>query len=133
MWAFERDAMKNGCPQCKNYDIMKKFFLAVATVAFMASCGGGASNDYAKAVVAACDEAVEAIEAAETEKDLKRAREDYWKAMSDVKEENEKAQTEMERAYEDGDEAILADYAAVAEAEMKVQLAVNKKKAELDK
>lgn len=112
---------------------MKKLFLAVATVAFMASCGGGASNDYAKAMVAACDEAVEAIEAAETEKDLKRAKEDFWKAMSDVKEENEKAETEMDRAVEDGDEAILADIVAVAEAQAKVELAINRKKAELDK
>lgn len=112
---------------------MKKIIMTVALAALMVSCGGGATNDYAKAFVAACEESIEAVEAADNEEEFKKAKDLYWKAVTKAKKDNLEAKKMLDIAEKIGDEAALADFVAIQEAQTKYVFAKNRKKNELKK
>ena len=109
---------------------MKKIILAIALIALTTSCKHEPTNEYVIASIEACEQAVEAVNATQTEKAYRDALKDYHKAVRKVRGQFKKSKKALENAIEQGDESVAADVLAANEAELKLTLAKNRKKLE---
>lgn len=109
---------------------MKKIFMFAATLALLVSCGG-TGYEAADEVISVSEEFAGKFEDAETEKDLDRAKEDYFSKLEDLQKDCKESVTELERGIEDGDDDAFEARLAGRKAAEKAMWAYDKKKYEL--